>query len=55
MKADVNSSEFGEHIRLLLEGIAIQKKKRYPFTVIRDNNEQESIMPRKSKQVPRRY
>lgn len=31
MKADVNSSEFGEHIRLLLEGIAIQKKKTLPI------------------------
>lgn len=48
IKADGYSSEFCEEIRLFLEGIKIQKEKRHPSTVIRNNNEQDSITPSES-------
>ena len=43
IKADGYSSEYLAKISQFLEGITIQKEKRHPFTVVRNNNEHELI------------
>lgn len=43
IKADGYSDEYLAKISQYLEGIRIQKEKRHPFTVVRNNNEHESI------------
>lgn len=42
------NNEFREAIHQFLKGIAIQKEKRYPYTVIRINDKHKSITPSKS-------
>jgi tRNA A-37 threonylcarbamoyl transferase component Bud32 len=48
IKADGYSSEYIANINKCLEGITFQCDELYPFTVIRNNNEHESITPSKS-------
>ena len=49
IKTDGYSSEYLAKISQFLEGITFQKEKRHPFTVVRNNNEHESITTSVSK------